>query len=71
MLYRKTRGKFIPQFHICSGLQIYVSRYVAAAPLAQKQLLLTKGDNKPVDDIDLYQGLEWLERRHIVGKVRG
>ena len=35
------------------------------------QLLLTKGDNNAVDDIDLYQGLEWLERKHIVGKVRG
>ncbi|KII91794.1 hypothetical protein PLICRDRAFT_104791 [Plicaturopsis crispa FD-325 SS-3] len=35
------------------------------------QLLLTKGDNNPVDDLDLYQGLDWLERRHIVGKVRG
>lgn len=35
------------------------------------QLLLTKGDNNYVDDIDLYQGLEWLERKHIVGKVRG
>ncbi|KXN89760.1 Signal peptidase complex catalytic subunit SEC11 [Leucoagaricus sp. SymC.cos] len=36
-----------------------------------KQLMLTKGDNNLVDDIDLYQGLQWLERKHIVGKVRG
>lgn len=36
-----------------------------------KQLLLTKGDNNQVDDIELYQGLDWLERKHIVGKVRG
>ncbi|KZT28249.1 signal peptidase complex catalytic subunit SEC11 [Neolentinus lepideus HHB14362 ss-1] len=36
-----------------------------------EQLLLTKGDNNPVDDIDLYNGLDWLERRHVVGKVRG
>ncbi|KAG1778809.1 hypothetical protein EV702DRAFT_1092096 [Suillus placidus] len=28
-------------------------------------------DNNHVDDIDLYQGLEWLDRRHIIGKVRG
>ncbi|KAM6499288.1 hypothetical protein JOM56_004796 [Amanita muscaria] len=35
------------------------------------QLLLTKGDNNLVDDIELYQGLEWLERQHIIGKVRG
>jgi hypothetical protein len=33
--------------------------------------MLTKGDNNHVDDIDLYQGLEWLDRRHIIGKVRG
>ncbi|THV05789.1 hypothetical protein K435DRAFT_773698 [Dendrothele bispora CBS 962.96] len=32
------------------------------------QLLLTKGDNNYVDDIELYQGLDWLERKHIVGK---
>ncbi|KAF8479978.1 hypothetical protein JB92DRAFT_3041886 [Gautieria morchelliformis] len=36
-----------------------------------KQLLLTKGDNNYIDDIQLYQGLDWLERRHIVGKVQG
>ena len=24
-----------------------------------------------MDDIQLYQGLDWLERRHIVGKVQG
>ncbi|TFK28650.1 signal peptidase complex catalytic subunit SEC11 [Coprinopsis marcescibilis] len=35
------------------------------------QLLLTKGDNNQIDDIGLYQGIEWLERSHIVGKVRG
>jgi signal peptidase I len=35
------------------------------------QLLLTKGDNNYVDDIELYQGLDWLEKKHIVGKVRG
>ncbi|KAJ3515618.1 hypothetical protein NLJ89_g1645 [Agrocybe chaxingu] len=42
-----------------------------AATGAANQLLLTKGDNNYVDDIELYQGLEWLERKHIVGKVRG
>lgn len=45
--------------------------YVAASPLGQKQLLLTKGDNNNANDIELYQGLDWLEKRHIVGKVRG
>jgi len=38
---------------------------------AQDQLLLTKGDNNQLDDVDLYQGLDWLRRQHIVGKVRG
>ncbi|KAF7965958.1 hypothetical protein HWV62_40742 [Athelia sp. TMB] len=37
----------------------------------REQKLLTKGDNNPVDDIDLYNGLSWLERKHIVGVVRG
>ena len=43
----------------------------AAVASAANQLLLTKGDNNYVDDIELYQGLNWLERKHIVGKVRG
>ncbi|KAI0080383.1 hypothetical protein K474DRAFT_1704692 [Panus rudis PR-1116 ss-1] len=44
---------------------------IAASPLSRDQLLLTKGDNNMIDDLELYQGLEWLERKHIVGKVRG
>ncbi|KAF7319393.1 Signal peptidase complex catalytic subunit SEC11 [Mycena chlorophos] len=39
------------------------------SPLNQR--LLTKGDNNEVNDIELYRGLEYLERKHIVGKVRG
>ncbi|WVN89467.1 signal peptidase I [Cryptococcus depauperatus CBS 7841] len=35
------------------------------------QLLLTKGDNNKFDDISLYQGMEWIERQHVIGKVRG
>jgi len=42
-----------------------------AKPLPENQLLLTKGDNNYLDDVELYQGLDWLERKHIVGKVRG
>ncbi len=49
----------------------WVCSAFAASPLAQRQRLLTKGDNNHIDDIELYQGLEWLERKHIVGKVRG
>ena len=40
-------------------------------PRPENQLLLTKGDNNYLDDVELYQGLDWLERTHIVGKVRG
>ena len=40
-------------------------------PNPESQLVLTKGDNNPVDDIALYRGLKYLERRHVVGKVRG
>ena len=46
-------------------------KYYSAANSPSDQLLLTKGDNNYVDDLELYQGLEWLERKHIVGKVRG
>jgi len=28
-------------------------------------------DNNHLDDIELYQGMKWLERKHIVGKVVG
>ncbi|KAI9636440.1 putative signal peptidase [Dioszegia hungarica] len=35
------------------------------------QLLLTKGDNNNETDTMLYNGMEWLERKHIIGKVRG
>lgn len=38
-------------------------------PLNQE--ILTKGDNNPYDDITLYKNLKWLERRHVVGKVKG
>lgn len=51
--------------------QLGSSSIIAAIPAKMDQLLLTKGDNNPVDDIDLYNGIEWLEKRHIVGKVRG
>ncbi|KAH9166876.1 hypothetical protein EDB89DRAFT_2115721 [Lactarius sanguifluus] len=40
-------------------------------PLPENQLLLTKGDNNYLDDVELYKGLDWLEHKHIIGKVRG
>ena len=42
-----------------------------ATPSPEDQLVLTKGDNNPVDDIALYRGLKYLERKHVVGKVKG
>ena len=42
-----------------------------ATPRPENQLLLTKGDNNYLDDVELYQGLDWLEHKHIIGKVRG
>ncbi|KAF9485707.1 signal peptidase complex catalytic subunit SEC11 [Pholiota conissans] len=47
------------------------SKETTSSEVAANQRILTKGDNNYVDDIELYQGLEWLERKHIVGKVRG
>ncbi|GAA94941.1 uncharacterized protein L969DRAFT_197174 [Mixia osmundae IAM 14324] len=37
----------------------------------QEQWIMTKGDNNPTDDISLYNGLQYLQRSHIVGKVKG
>ncbi|THH18879.1 hypothetical protein EW146_g2174 [Bondarzewia mesenterica] len=44
---------------------------VRREPTPDDQLLLTKGDNNYLDDIELYKGMDWLEREHIVGKVSG
>ncbi|KAI0357670.1 hypothetical protein OH77DRAFT_1421755 [Trametes cingulata] len=70
----KIPGADIPIVHRVLETHDFYSKkkgMIAAAPLVDKQLLLTKGDNNHIDDIELYQGLEWLERKHIVGKVRG
>jgi hypothetical protein len=41
----------------------------------ETQLMLTKGDNNPTDDLGLYhsymRGMKWLKRDMVVGKVRG
>jgi hypothetical protein len=43
-----------------------------AGPVASpRQRMLTKGDNNHVDDLELYNGLDWLESQHIVGVVKG
>lgn len=34
-------------------------------------LTVTKGDNNPTDDIGLYNGLKYLKRSNIIGKVDG
>ncbi|KAJ6483984.1 signal peptidase I [Mycena sanguinolenta] len=39
-------------------------------PKNSSRFFLTKGDNNEVDDLSLYQGLEWLEPKHVVGRVR-
>lgn len=28
-------------------------------------------DNNYMDDLELYNGIKWLERKHVVGKVVG
>ncbi|CAG7850430.1 Signal peptidase complex catalytic subunit SEC11 {ECO:0000256/RuleBase:RU362047} {ECO:0000256/RuleBase:RU362047} [Serendipita indica DSM 11827] len=57
-------GEDIPIVH-----RVIESHYLHDTPLDQE--ILTKGDNNPYDDISLYKNLKWLERRHVVGKVRG
>ncbi|TDL27984.1 hypothetical protein BD410DRAFT_338418 [Rickenella mellea] len=67
----KIPGADIPIVHRVIETHEAVSKDRVSASPVSKQYLLTKGDNNYADDIELYQGLEWLERKHIVGKVRG
>ncbi|TFK39607.1 hypothetical protein BDQ12DRAFT_722446 [Crucibulum laeve] len=65
----KVPGAEVPIVH--RVLETHDACAVEPLSCASTQRLLTKGDNNPVDDIELYEGLEWLERKHVVGKVRG
>lgn len=38
---------------------------------SNEQWILTKGDNNPSDDVGLYNGVRYLKRSNIVGKVQG
>ncbi|KAG1900218.1 uncharacterized protein F5891DRAFT_1034766 [Suillus fuscotomentosus] len=67
----ETRDVFIPFDNYTENRIINNRLAKLKLPPGEHQLMLTKGDNNHVDDIDLYQGLEWLDRRHIIGKVRG
>ncbi|KAJ7149613.1 signal peptidase complex catalytic subunit SEC11 [Mycena filopes] len=56
-------------------VQTVVPQQLCAAyypnPDCPQQELLTKGDNNDVDDVGLYpEGLERIERAHVLGKVR-
>ncbi|OAX34473.1 hypothetical protein K503DRAFT_698666 [Rhizopogon vinicolor AM-OR11-026] len=65
-------GADIPIVHrVMETRDVFIPLAKLKLPPGEHQLLLTKGDNNHVDDIELYRGLDWLERRHIVGKVRG
>ncbi|KAK1921544.1 putative signal peptidase [Papiliotrema laurentii] len=48
-----------------------VHRVIESHTTNTTQLLLTKGDNNASDDLMLYKGQQWIERKHIIGKVRG
>jgi signal peptidase I len=66
------KSKFVDTCDLGSlYLTNFIYRLVPAVPSIDDQLLLTKGDNNLVDDIGLYRGLDFLKRKHIVGKVRG
>jgi signal peptidase len=36
-----------------------------------EQWILTKGDNNQIDDVGLYNGVKYLKRSNIVGRVVG
>jgi len=67
----KIPGADIPIVHRVMETHDFKSASSVVSNIAGDQLLLTKGDNNAVDDIELYQGLQWLKRENIVGKVRG
>ncbi|KAF8323879.1 putative signal peptidase [Clavulina sp. PMI_390] len=60
----KVPGADIPIVH-----RVIETHQTGPDPISQS--LLTKGDNNYLDDLDLYNGMKWLERKHIVGKVSG
>ncbi|KAJ3514300.1 hypothetical protein NLJ89_g2446 [Agrocybe chaxingu] len=53
-----------------SSASTRTSYHADSAPVPD-QFILTKGDNNPEDDIVLYKGMDWLQRKHVVGKVKG
>ncbi|KAF7296907.1 Signal peptidase complex catalytic subunit SEC11 [Mycena indigotica] len=55
-------GQMVPIVH-----RVLEMRESGASP----RRFMTKGDNNDVNDISLYNGLEWLEPEHLVGKVQG
>ncbi|KAJ7764430.1 signal peptidase I, partial [Mycena metata] len=65
-------GETIPIVH--RVMQTAIEPQMCAAyypnPGCPGQQILTKGDNNDVDDVVLYKGLERLEKKDIVGKVR-
>ncbi|KAG8950151.1 Signal peptidase complex catalytic subunit [Tulasnella sp. 424] len=60
----KLNGVEVPIVH-----RILETHTLRSNPLKQK--ILTKGDNNHDDDLGLYNGREWLDREHVIGKVRG
>ncbi|KAJ7820108.1 signal peptidase I [Mycena olivaceomarginata] len=72
----------MPQNYVTGDITVYqvtgeaitiVHRVVEThnGPGASSHLFLTKGDNNDIGDVSLYQGLERLERKHVIGRVRG
>ncbi|KAK4684507.1 signal peptidase I, partial [Tremellales sp. Uapishka_1] len=61
----------ITVYRIPGGDIPIVHRVIESHLTNTTQLLLTKGDNNDGDDIQLYGGIQWLQREHIIGKVRG
>lgn len=67
---KSKKDPFVPLLMSLPPALTMSDRFAKYAP-GPNQLMLTKGDNNHVDDLELYQGLDFLERRHIIGKVRG
>lgn len=52
-------------------LELTWSVFTTSRKDSNEQWILTKGDNNQADDVGLYNGMRYLKRSHIVGKVQG
>ncbi|KAF5328237.1 hypothetical protein D9619_013428 [Psilocybe cf. subviscida] len=63
--------RIIQSFNVVDSVTDLHDASILSTSRSQDQLMLTKGDNNPVDDLMLYDGLEHIQPKHVVGKMQG